>query len=86
VYQATNFFYTGLSSKFRDPKVRGLEHQHHATYAHGMKNKELKEKFGESLYFADRPRKHRYVIFLGSKVERKKMLKALNYSIIDYPK
>ena len=31
VYQATNFIYTGLSAKFVDPVVKGLEHQHHAT-------------------------------------------------------
>jgi len=86
VYQATNFIYTGLSVKFKDPKVKGLEHQHHATYAHGMSNKELKEKFGDKLYYQERPRKHRYIKFLGSKVEMKKMLKSLNYKIIDYPK
>lgn len=86
VYQATNFLYTGLSSKFKDPKVRGLEHQHHATYAHGMTNTQLKEKFGDRLYFAERPRKHRYIIFLGSKVERKRLLKSLKYPIHEYPK
>lgn len=86
VYQATNFLYTGLSSKFKDPKVRGLEHQHHATYAHGMTNTQLKEKFGDRLYFAERPRKHRYIIFLGSKVERKRLLKSLKYPIYEYPK
>lgn len=85
VYQATNFIYTGLSAKFKDPKVKGLEHQHHATYAHGMSNKMLKEKFGDLLYYAERPRKHRYIIFLGSKVEKKRMTKALRYKIQDYP-
>ena len=46
VYQATNWFYTGLSAKFCDPKVRGLEHQHHATYANGLSNRQVIEKFG----------------------------------------
>jgi hypothetical protein len=86
VYQATNFLYTGLSTKFKDPKVRGLEHQHHATYAHGMSNKQLQEVYGDRLYYAERPRKHRYIIFLGSKVERKHMQKALRYQILPYPK
>jgi hypothetical protein len=86
VYQATNFIYTGLSSKFKDPKVKGLEHQHHATYAHGMTNKMMLEKFGDRLYFADRPRKHRYIMFLGSKVEIKHMKRALTYKIMEYPK
>ena len=86
VYQATNFMYTGLSSKFRDPVVRGLEHQHHATYAHGLTNAQLIEKYGaENVYFIDRSRKHRYIIFLGSKTQRKQMLKDLRYEIQPYP-
>jgi hypothetical protein len=47
VYQATNFLYCGLSAKFRDPKVKGMENMHHATYAHGMTMKQVKEKYGE---------------------------------------
>ncbi len=86
VYQATNFMYTGLSSKFRDPVVRGLEHQHHATYAHGLTNAQLIEKYGaENVYFIDRSRKHRYIIFVGSKTQRKQMLKDLRYEIQPYP-
>lgn len=86
IYQATNWLYTGLSSKFSDPKVVGLEHQHHATYAHGMNKTQLQEKFGDSLYYEDRPRKHRYIYFLGSKAEKKKMRQALRYPVLPYPK
>lgn len=87
VYQATNFLYTGLSSKFKDPKVRGLEHQHHATYAHGLTNAEVIEKFGEeNVYFVERARKHRYVFFVGNKSQRKQMLKDLKYEVLPYPK
>lgn len=86
VYQATNFFYTGLSSKFLDPKVKGLEHQHHATYANGMTNDELKNKYGDLLYFVERNRKHRYVYFTGNKKQIKEMRLALNYPILPYPK
>lgn len=87
VYQASNFHYCGLSAKFRDPKVRGLEHQHHATYAHGMTMKEVREKYGEeNVYYVDRPRKHRYVYF-NAKGKRKKDLKEkLRYEILPYPK
>ena len=86
VYQATNFMYTGLSSKFRDPVVRGLEHQHHATYAHGLTNAQLIEKYGaDNVYFIERSRKHRYIIFVGSKTQRKQMLKDLRYEIQPYP-
>jgi hypothetical protein len=68
VYQATNFLYCGLSAKFRDPKVKGLEHQHHATYARNMTMKQVKEKYGEeNVYYVDRPRKHRYIFFNGKR-------------------
>lgn len=72
VYQATNFLYCGLSAKFRDPKVKGLEHQHHATYANRMTMAQVREKYGsENVYYADRPRKHRYIYF-NAKPKRKK--------------
>jgi hypothetical protein len=87
VYQATNFIYTGLSAKFLDPKVRGLEHQHHATYAHGLTNAQVVEKYGaENVYFEERSRKHRYVFFVGSKYDKKRMRLALKYSVLPYPK
>lgn len=82
VYQACNFIYTGLSSKFLDPKVKGLEHQHHATYGYGLTNAQLKEKFGDKLYFVERDRKHRYIYFVGC-YELKSELK---YPILPYPK
>jgi hypothetical protein len=87
VYQATNFLYTGLSSAFRDPRVKGLEHQHHTTYAHGMTNKQVIEKYGdENVYFVDRSRKHRYVTFVGNKTQKKELRQALRYKVLPYPK
>jgi hypothetical protein len=87
VYQATNFLYTGLSAKFVDPRVKGLEHQHHATYAHGLTNKEVVEKYGsENVYFIERSRKHRYIKFVGDKREIKEMVNALKYEVLPYPK
>ena len=87
VYQATNFIYTGLSAKFVDPQVKGLEHQHHATYAHGLTNKEVIEKYGsENVYFIERSRKHRYIKFLGNKREIKTMMASLKYDVLPYPK
>jgi len=87
VYQASNFFYCGLSSKFKDPKVRGLEHQHHATYANRMTMQLVKDKYGdENVYYVDRPRKHRYV-FINAKGKRKKeLIGKLLYKILPYPK
>lgn len=87
VYQATNFIYTGLSSKFVDPVVKGLEHQHHATYAHGMTNAEVIARYGaENVSWVDRSRKHRYIKFVGNKTQVKEMQAALRYGVLDYPK
>lgn len=86
VYQATNWLYTGLSSKFRDPKVKGLENQHHATYANGLTNKQVEEKFGDRVYWVERPRKHRYIIFNANKTRRKELRQLLRYKILPYPK
>ncbi len=87
VYQATNFLYTGLSKKFLDPRVVGFEHQHYATYAHGLTNKQVEAKFGkENVYYEQRTRKHRYITFIGNKRFKKKARKALLYPVLDYPK
>jgi len=87
IYQAANFIYTGLSAKFKDPKVRGLENQHHATYANGLTNQEVIDKFGsDNVYFVDRPRKHRYIYFNCGKKRKKELIKKLRYKVIEYPK
>lgn len=87
VYQATNFVYTGLSSAFKDPKVKGMEHLHHTTYAHGLTNAEVIEKYGEeNVYFVERARKHRYVFFVGTKKQKKNLLRQLTYPVMPYPK
>ena len=90
IYQASNFIYTGLSAKRTDWKVRGMEHKHGFTIAdefRGIKNrsKAMKEKYGDDFYLKARSRKHRYIYFIGSKTEKKRMREALNYKIQDYP-
>jgi len=86
VYQATNWLYTGLSSKFKDPKVRGLEGQHHATYANGLTNAQVVEKFGDRVYWVERARKHRYVYFATNKKRKKELINKLRYKVQPYPK
>jgi hypothetical protein len=86
VYQATNWLYTGLSAKFKDPKVKGLENQHHATFANGLTNKQVVEKFGDRVYFVERARKHRYIYFSASKKRRKELVEKLRYPVLEYPK
>jgi len=97
IYQATNWIYTGLSVKFNDYMVKGLEHMHPASILDSMgrkdKNKDfsqvekLKLKYGEkNVYMIERPQKHRYFYFLGTKNDKKNMLKNLKYKIQPYPK
>ena len=87
VYQASNFLYCGLSAKFRDPKVKGLEHRHHTSYAHGINMAQVREKYGaENVYYVDRSRKHRYVYINAKKKRRKELLSKLNYNVLSYPK
>jgi hypothetical protein len=91
IYQATNFIYTGLSAKRTDWKIKGLEHLHGATIADMSRGKEnraewMREKYGDDFYLEDRPRKHRYFMFLGNKKEIKRMKEILPYKIEQYPK
>jgi hypothetical protein len=86
VYQASNFYYTGLSAKFTDPKVKGLENQHHATFANGLTNRQVIEKYGDAVSWIQRPRKHRYIYFNASTKRRKELLAKLRYKVIAYPK
>jgi hypothetical protein len=92
VYQATNFIYTGLSAAFKDPMVKGMEHKHHTTIGdegrgHDSRIEFLRQKYGaENVYYIERDRKHRYVYFVGSKTDRKKLMKALSYEVKEYPK
>lgn len=87
IYQAANFIYTGLSAKFKDPKVVGKENMHHATYANGLTNAQVIEKFGaENVTFVERPRKHRYIYFNCDKRRKKELLNKLRYKTMPYPK
>jgi hypothetical protein len=91
VYQATNFLYTGLSAKRTDWKVRGQEHLHGATISdrtRGMANRAeaIRAMYGDDFYLQDRPRKHRYVYFVGTKNERQQMRGVLRYPVEPYPK
>jgi hypothetical protein len=91
VYQATNFIYTGLSAKRTDWRIKGMEHLHGCTIADKSRGKEnrveyMKMEYGDRFYIQNRPRKHRYIMFLGNKREKAVMKKALKYKIEPYPK
>lgn len=91
IYQATNWIYTGLSTPFKDYYIKGKEHLHNGSImdmSRGQQNRVqwLREKFGDDLIMIDRPQKHRYFYFIGSKNECKKMKQMLPYKIEPYPK
>lgn len=91
VYQACNFHYCGLSAKRTDWKVKGKEHLHGQTIAdefRGMPDRAaaMRAKYGDDFYLSPRPRKHRYVFFVGSKTFKRRAMSALKYGIEPYPK
>jgi hypothetical protein len=74
VYQATNWIYTGLSAKRMDAVKVGEE------------NKHSRGKWGEGFEYIERSRKHRYIFFVASKSQKKKLLSLLRYEQQPYPK
>ena len=91
IYQATNWIYTGLSAKRPDWKIKGKENLHSFTIADEFRGKKnridlIKKKYGDKFYTIDRPRKHRYIYFIGNKSEKKQFKKDLKYEIKNYPK
>lgn len=86
VYQATNWLYTGFTHIQKDMYIRGMENVHARTITNFGTRKELYEKYKDDIYFVERPRKHRYVYFLGSKAEIKERKQNLRYQILPYPK
>jgi len=88
IYQACNFIYTGLSEKRTDWKIKGMEHLHGATIADKSRGQEnraqyMREKYGDDFYLKDRPRKHRYIYFVGCS---QKIKDSLRYKVQPYPK
>lgn len=72
VYQATNWLYTGKTKERTDMFAgEGYHARHHK---------------GDSSIRQFRSSKHRYIYFIGKKIEKKLMRKALKYPVLDYPK
>ena len=75
IYQATNWIYTGKTQERTDIGTNDGKHSRHY-------DKNLDYKLNRLF----RSSKHRYIMFLGSKSEKKKMFNKLNYKIHKYPK
>jgi len=84
IYQATNFLYTGLSAKRTEWREIGLNTHSRTVVGHYSHE----ERVGNPDRFAqvDRPQKHRYVYFIGSRREKRELRKALKYKVYPYPK
>jgi len=90
IYQATNWHYTGLSDKHIYWDIDGETtntHDRHRWDKYGGIDK-AKEILGDKMVGTYRPRKHRYVYFLGNKKIKKIFKKNLKhkYEIKPYPK
>lgn len=92
IYQATNFYYTGLSAPHKDYVALGEDgHELHEKTTHevygGTKGiLEAMESGNVSIRQRDRARKHRYIYFNCNKKRKKELLAKLNYPILPYPK
>ena len=75
IYQATNWKYTGKTKERTDIGTADNKHSRHY-------NKNLDYSKNRKL----RSSKHRYVYFVGTKAQKKDMLKNLKYKIEPYPK
>lgn len=84
VYQATNFIYTGLSDKRTEWRMKNSD-LHSKTICERYSLKERKDK-PDIFYLINRPRKHRYIYFLGSKTQKKIYKKNLKYLVKPYEK
>lgn len=84
VYQATNFLYTGVTTKRKEWREVGKNtHSRSITKMHTLEERIADP---ERFYMKDRSSKHRYIYFLGDKRQKKEYLKNLKYPIQEYPK
>jgi hypothetical protein len=85
VYQATNFLYTGMSTKFKEIYLKSRPELHHTTHK-GKTFAEMESLHGEDVAYRERPRKHRYVYITGDKRFTKKARASLKWKVGQYPK
>ncbi len=71
IYQATNFLFTGTTKPRTDMAGKDGKHSRH--------------NFGDRTKRVYRSAKHRYIFFIGSKVQVKHMKRALRYKVEPYP-
>ena len=83
IYQATNFLYTGLSAQRTEWREIGVNtHSRSVVRNHSLAERIEDERFT----MVERPRKHRYIYYLGNKKQKKQFMENLKYEIQLYPK
>lgn len=96
IYQATGFHYQGNSTlalmpnyslSLVGPPNYEWMHSRSVTSKWGSCNVEhLKKCIGKTFWRKKESTKHRYIIFIGTKVEKKKLFKSLKHPVLPYPK
>lgn len=84
IYQATNWIYTGLSYKTKEWREIGTN-KHSRNLCQQYSTKFMYDN-PHRFERVDRPQKHRYIFFIGSKKQKKQMLCNLKYDVLPYPK
>jgi hypothetical protein len=87
IYQATNWIYTGLSDAHVEWRLDDQSNKHgrHLFDEHGGVDG-AKAHYGERLQRHERGRKHRYIMFRGTKARKKALRAKLRYQVQPYPK
>lgn len=87
VYQATNWIYTGLSSKHKDWELIGHEGRHtRHTWDQWGGIEGAKKAVPHLMRQVERPRKHRYIFINARRLRKKELLNLLRYKEEPYPK
>ena len=92
IYQATNFYYTGMSngssSDFEEIDENGNRLHNKSVYDKWGNTENILNAIenGANIVRKERSRKHRYVYFNCDKRRKKELLKKLKYPILPYPK
>ena len=83
IYQATNWIYTGFSDQRSEWRMKG-NNKHSKTLCEQYSTDEMKDN--DQFELSERPRKHRYIYFIGNKRQTKRWKSMLKYTIDEYPK
>ena len=86
IYQATNWIYTGLSAIRTDWKPMDGEEKAHSRHRQANDYRNMVGANMSDYHLVQRPRKHRYVTFVGNRRYKRKMRKLLKYPVEAYPK